>query len=71
METGGAKMQLVHFKCKACHSEFWLMTTPGTVSCPNPNCRYLWAPRSAIGRLEIGAIEDFQPLKVRKKDVIL
>lgn len=53
-------MKLCHFKCKQCFNEFWLPTRPGTVSCPNPECRYLWAPNSAVGLLDRGEMVQLQ-----------
>ena len=50
---------LVHFMCVHCKAEFWLPTRPGSVSCPNPECRYLWAPNSSVGLLDRGSLEEF------------
>ncbi len=50
---------LCHFMCRFCKAEFWLPTRPGSVSCPNPECRYLWAPNSAVELLSRGKIIDF------------
>ena len=38
-------LELIYFKCSNCYNEFWLRTTPGTVTCPNPECYHVWAPK--------------------------
>ena len=55
-------MSLIHFRCPACHSDFWLKTTPGTISCPNPSCECIWAPRTMTGHYEQGQAETYQQL---------
>ncbi len=60
-------MNLVQFQCQICKAEFWLVTRPGLVSCPNPDCKFEWAPHRAIAVLERGMIIEFQPLNVGPK----
>jgi MoaA/NifB/PqqE/SkfB family radical SAM enzyme len=55
---------LCHFRCKFCHSEFWLPTRPGEVSCPNPQCEHVWAPHTAVGLLDRGDLIEVQILDV-------
>lgn len=50
---------LLHFKCPNCHAEFYLPTTPGTISCPNPQCHLLWAPKTMGGAFERGEETEF------------
>jgi hypothetical protein len=52
-------MILIHFCCPHCYSDFWLRTRPGTVSCPNPSCELVWAPRTMAGYSEQGVEEAY------------
>lgn len=55
-------MTLIHFCCPNCHSDFWLKTRPGTLTCPNPSCECIWAPRTMTGKFEFGKEENYGEL---------